>query len=63
MSYMFLLVCNLDMEDGSFLHIIQQWLREVDHLKEALEPSCLGCLENLCGRSGKVNVGLEGQGS
>ena len=62
-SYLFLLVCNLDMEDGSFLHIIQQWLREVDHLKEVLEPSCLGCLKNCCGRSSKVNVGLEGQGS
>ena len=51
------------LEDGSFLHIIQQWLREVDHLKEVLEPSCLGCLKNCCGRSSKVNVGLEGQGS
>ena len=53
-------MCNLDSEDGSFLH---KWLREVDHLKEALEPSCFGCLENRCGRSGTVNDGLEGQGS
>ena len=36
-------MCNLDVEgDGSCSNIIQQWLREVDRLEEALEASSLG---------------------